>query len=105
MAHRVSRHPKARRDLIEIADYISNNSVDAAMRFLNAAEETFQFIAENPLVGQLFLPSSELIPPLRIWPVHNFRNHLIFFRPTNDGVEIIRVLHGARDLESVFSSQ
>lgn len=102
MAKRASRTPKARRDLVELADYISGNSIDAAMRFLDAAEDTITFLAANPLVGQLFQPQNELIPQLRIWPVNGFRNHLIFFRPTDDGVEIVRVLHGARNLESLF---
>jgi plasmid stabilization system protein ParE len=52
MTHRVSRTPEARRDLVEIAEYISNNSVDAAMRFLDAAEETFQFLAGNRTLGK-----------------------------------------------------
>jgi toxin ParE1/3/4 len=48
------------------------------------------------------LPTNESIPALRVWPIDGFRNHLIFFHPTNDGVEIVRVLHGARDLEALF---
>lgn len=104
MAKRASRTPEARRDLVEIADYISDNNIDAAMRFLDAAEGTIAFLAANPHVGQFFVPADESMPPLRIWPVDGFRNHLIFFRPTDDGVEIVRVLHGARNLESLFGS-
>jgi toxin ParE1/3/4 len=102
MARRASRSPEARRDLVEIADYISGNSVDAAIRFLDAAEGTFTFLAANPLIGQLFVPANELIPPLRVWPIDGFRNHLVFYRPLTDGVEIVRVLHDARDLDSLL---
>ena len=102
MAQRASRSPQARRDLVEIADYISNNNVEAAMRFLDAAEESIQFLAANSLVGQSFDPANESVPPLRVWPVHGFRNYLIFSRPTDDDIEIVRVLHGARDLDALF---
>jgi toxin ParE1/3/4 len=102
MSKRASRSPEARRDLVEIADYISNNNLEASMRFLDATEDTITFLAANPLIGQLFVPANELIPPLRIWPIHGFRNHLIFYRPLTEGVEIVRVLHGARDLQSLF---
>lgn len=104
MAKRASRTPEARRDLVEIADYISGNSVEASMRFLDAAEGTIDFLAANPQIGQSFVPENEPIPPLRIWPIDGFRNHLIFFRPTDDGVEIVRVLHGARDLDALFGT-
>jgi toxin ParE1/3/4 len=39
---------------------------------------------------------------LRVGRVEGFEKHLIFYRPGDDGVEIIRVLHGARDIDSVL---
>jgi len=39
---------------------------------------------------------------LRAWPIDGFRNHLVFYRPTDEGVDIVRVLHGARDIEALF---
>ena len=40
---------------------------------------------------------------MRRWPVKDFENWLVFYLPKRDGVEIVRVLHGARDLDSIFS--
>jgi toxin ParE1/3/4 len=40
---------------------------------------------------------------MRSWPIRGFGNHLVFYRPTDDGIEILRVLHGARDLRRVFN--
>jgi len=37
-----------------------------------------------------------------VWPIKGFKNYLIFYRPIEQGVEIVRVLHGARDMPSVF---
>jgi len=41
----------------------------------------------------------ELSPGLRSFPL---RNYIIFYRPMEKGVEIARVLHGARDLPKLF---
>ena len=41
----------------------------------------------------------ELVPKLRSFPVGNY---VIFYQPISDGVEIVRVLHGSRDIESLF---
>ena len=38
-----------------------------------------------------------------MWRVKDFPKHLVFNRPIKDGVEIIRVLHGARDIAGLFS--
>ena len=37
-----------------------------------------------------------------MWRVAGFPNHLIFYRPIESGVEVIRVLHASRDIESLF---
>lgn len=34
---------------------------------------------------------------IRVWADPGFRNHLIFYRPLTDGIEVVRILHGARD--------
>ena len=39
---------------------------------------------------------------IRMFPVSNFDKFLIYYRPVDEGVLIIRVLHGARDIQSEF---
>jgi len=41
----------------------------------------------------------DLAPSLRSFPVGNY---LIFYRPITDGVEVVRMLHGARELRRIF---
>jgi len=38
----------------------------------------------------------------RVFPVRGFGKHLVFYRPVEDGIEILRVIHGARDIEALF---
>jgi len=102
MAPSVSRKPEVRRDLVELADYISRDNLAAALRFLDSAERTFKFLAANPDSGQLcHFPQSDLAG-LRVWPIESFGNYLVFYRSTDDGAEIWRVLHGARNIETLF---
>jgi toxin ParE1/3/4 len=102
MANQVTRSSAARRDIIELADYIARGNFAAASRFLDATEETFHFLAANREVGQLCNFSREQAAGIRVWPIHGFRNHLAFYRTTIEGIEVVRVLHGARNIEALF---
>lgn len=49
-------------------------------------------------------------PPTRlkgvlVWPMKKFQKHLIFYRPLSDGVEILHVFHGARDLPATLEAE
>lgn len=87
--YRIAR--SAQRDLNEIWCYIGGFDVRAADRWLGAVERQFKLLATNPQVGQARL---DLAPDVRFLPVSNY---LIFYRPIENGVEIARVIHGARD--------
>jgi toxin ParE1/3/4 len=102
MARRLIRSSESLRDVIELADYIARDSLDAALRFLDAIESTCQFLARNSGTGQLCCFDNSETEGIRVWPVDGYRNHLIFYRETDGDVVIERVLHGARDLESLF---
>jgi toxin ParE1/3/4 len=39
---------------------------------------------------------------LRMLPLPKFKNYLLFYRPTSERLEIVRVLHGARDVRTLF---
>lgn len=57
----------------------------------------FDSLAATPGLGRV---RSELSPWLRILPVGNY---LVIYQPIETGVEIVRVLHGARDLDALFN--
>lgn len=89
--------PTARQDLLDILEHIARDKPGAATAFVDRLERECWFLAANPLVGTL---REDLVAELRLWTVEN---HVICFQPTNVGVEIVRVLHGARDLAAIFS--
>ena len=92
-------------DLIEQADFIAQDNVDAAERFLTATENAFQFLAENPSAGRLREFSNARLSGIRMWPIRGFDKHLIFYRDLSDAVEIIRVLHAARDIDRILGDR
>lgn len=88
--------PQAEEDLLEIAFHIAQDNPDAAARFLERIEEICAVIAASPGIGRL---REELAPNLRSFPVDQY---LIFYVPAKGGIEVARILHGARDIPNLF---
>lgn len=90
--------PEALQDMGDIRDYIAMDDPDAADRVVKAFDEHVALLASQPELGQ-YMPK---LRGLRLWVVTEFPNYLMFYRQREGQVEIVRVLHGARDLPSVF---
>ena len=88
--------PPAIKDLEEIIDYFSSRNVDAGERFINEFEKKCKNLANFPNMGRSY---DDIKPSLRGLPLAGY---IIFYRIINDGIEIIRVVSGYRDLESLF---
>lgn len=100
-ARRIVRRPLAELDLVEIALYIAENSESAARRFLHAVRPTLARISKFPDAGDRVLTSNRQLHDCRSWAVEGFENWWIYYRSTPEAIEIVRVLHGARDLDSL----
>jgi toxin ParE1/3/4 len=97
--------PAADRDLDDQADYLAREaSLETALRFYDATHSTFEKIAQLPDIGEQRDSTNPRLAGLRLWRVEGFEKHLIFYRPSDDGVDIVRVLHGARDIDSTLDS-
>jgi toxin ParE1/3/4 len=92
-------------DLDELATFIQKDSPQAAVRFLEAAQETFELLARTPELGEILPVGNPHLSGVRVWQVKGFENILVFYRPMEPGVEVIRVLHGARDLAAIFREE
>lgn len=75
---------------------------ELGFRFLHAAEEGFEQLAHMPEMGVARQYNAPDLAGIRMWRVAGFPSHLIFYRPVEDGIEVIRVLHGKRDIETIF---
>jgi toxin ParE1/3/4 len=72
------------------------------MRFLDAANATYKMILEAPGRWPVYGFADPRLKDIRKRAVLGFPNHLIFYRIDADVVEIVRVLHGARDIPTVL---
>jgi toxin ParE1/3/4 len=88
--------PAALRDLIEIHDFIACESPQAACRLLQRFEEKAGHLAASPAIGR---PRHELHPGYRSFAIGSY---VIFYQPIENGIEIVRVLHGRRDIDTIF---
>ncbi len=57
-----------------------------------------------PGIGHRWSSADPRLADLRIWRIEGFEKHPIFYRPAADSIEVIRILHGARDIDSVLES-
>ncbi len=90
----------ASEDLHEIIEYLAGEgSPEVARRFVQGLSERCQSLADMPSIGRR---REELSPGLRSVPEGSY---VVFYRPADDGVQIVRVLHGARDIERIFAEE
>jgi toxin ParE1/3/4 len=88
--------PAARTDLDDIWFYIAQNNVNAADKLVHAIVSRFSKLVATPQLGRR---REELSPRLRSFPVGRY---VIFYRLLENGIEVARVLHGARDFPPLF---
>ena len=93
---RVSQSPLACRDLDTIWEYIASDNPVAADDFIDRIAEKCECYAHQPEMGEL---RSDLLPGIRQFVVGTY---IIFYRTVDEGIELIRVLHGARDVDRLL---
>jgi toxin ParE1/3/4 len=97
----VLRTARARRDLLEIWSYVADRSgPERADKLLNRIDERCDRLAELPGMGRL---RPDLGPGFRGYTVPRTK-YIVVYRQTRDGIEILRVVHGARSLPELFES-
>ena len=92
----IIRSPQAESDLIEIAVYIAQENPKAASRWLDTIDDKLDMLSRQPLIGEI---REEIAHTLQSFPAGNY---VIFYQPFDDGVKLVRVLHGAGDLDQLF---
>ncbi len=105
MAGRVIWHRLAEEDLTEAYLYIGMDSPVAAERLLDAVEATVLFLGENPRAGRQQEFRSPRARGVRSWKVTGFDAYLIFYRAAGKDLEVIRLIHGARDIPRVLEDE
>ena len=89
--------PAARDDLRSIFDYLESQSIPTAIRYDKLIHAAFLRIAQSPQLGHRRADLQD--PSIRCWVVPPY---LIFYLEQTAPLQIVAILHGARDIPSVF---
>lgn len=95
--------PRADRDLEEQAYYYATEAnPELGHRFLVAAHETFTLLATQPQIGWRARLKHPALESVRVFRVSGFERVLILYRSAPGGVDILRAIHGSRDLQALL---
>ncbi len=85
-------------DLREIRDSIAQDNPEAARRLMIRLVAAFRLLAARPRLGHKRADLGQRA--LRVWHVDSY---LIVYRDTRQPVEIVAVVHGARDVPTILN--
>lgn len=103
MPLQIFKRPQAERDIEECFVYIAEDNLDIAVSFLGAIEGSLEKLAEFPLLGKTREFQNKQLQGVRMWHVKGYENYLIFYAATHSAIEVIRIVHGSRDIEELFA--
>jgi toxin ParE1/3/4 len=98
---------RARRDVLEQMFYFDEQAnEDTALRYYEAVLTTCQLLAQQPLSGKAFRTTVAALTGLRRFPLGApFEKYLLFYQSLANGIEVVRVLYGSRDLEPILTAE
>lgn len=84
------------KDLNEICEFIGQTNIKAASKLFDTIREKCKLVSSFPNMGKDY---SEILSNLRGFIVDDY---IVFYYPLENGIEIVRVVYGKRDLNAVF---
>lgn len=99
------RRDEVLEDLINLAARIAEDDLVAADRFLDSCATSFERLTQTPYIGTERQFKNSALRGIRLWFVQGFPKCLIFYRVLGETVEILRVLHAARDIAGIFHNE
>lgn len=100
---KIVKLPQALTDIVETAEYLAQDDIEIADRFFDAFESTLGEICNTPKIGSLRKYRNDV--DVRMWFVQGFEKSLIFYTETSDEIEVLRVIHSARDYTRFFENE
>jgi toxin ParE1/3/4 len=102
MSRVITRHAQARMDLRRIAEFIGQDDAEAAVRFLDRAEETLKRLADSPEIGTPCRFEADDLGSLHYYRVRQFKRYLLFYYSSDRELALLRVMHTSQDISLAF---
>ena len=96
--------PRADSDIDACFAWIAKDNPAAATRFLDAIELTCDAVSRMPGIGSPRYEEIPLVHGVRMLPIKDFENYLLFYLEREDCIDVISVLHGACDIPEALQS-
>ena len=96
--------PRAAKDVDEIIDYFVLKNTQTAQDFVSDLERCFTLLAENPQIGVQREYRSKALAGMHMFPLKNYSSCLVFYMADDRTIDIVRILHGRRDIERLFTN-
>jgi len=102
VSRRLVIHPRADLDQVECFAFLARHNPAAARRFLDAIEQVLLKIKAEPERGHRYLHTKREGEDWRYMRIPGFKKYLVFYRISDPEIEVVRIVHGSRDLDGVF---
>ena len=89
----------------QVRYYVRQNAPKVAIRFKEAVRKTAQAISEQPRAAPLYQLRNPQLQNLRSWPVTCFEDIRVYFLVGDEGVRVIRILHGRREVRGMLERE
>jgi len=89
-------------DQFEAFSYLANRAPDVARRLLDAVEKVLDAIAQKPESGHRYLNAQRTDDDWRYWRLKGFEKYFVFYRITDTRIEVVRIIHGSRDIDALL---
>jgi toxin ParE1/3/4 len=106
MIQPVAQRPRARLDLLEqFVHFGEESGVELAERYVAAVNEICAMLVKQPNAGVAYDSGIAGLQGMRRFPIRGFENYQLFYIPRPGGIDVVRILHGARDIDSILSEE
>jgi len=100
--HPYQIRPQAEADLDHHARAIAQDNLEAALRLYDQARTTCEMLADMPKMGAIHHTGKAGLMGIRYMPITGFPRYLVFYKPLDGGVDILRILHDRMDRDGWF---
>jgi toxin ParE1/3/4 len=100
---RIIVRARADREWDECLDYLARQNVTAARRFFNAVQQAIERLARMPGLGSPVEIWNPQLEGVRYLTIQGFRNYVVYYRPLEDGIEVLHIVHASRDVDRLFA--